>query len=43
MQKLLVIEEFITLELINDILTCLIIIVIWLKYMTVVNHGILRY
>ena len=43
MQKLLLIEEFITLELIKNILTCLIIIVIWLKYKTVVNYGTLRY
>ena len=38
MQKLLLIEEFITLELIKNI-----IIVIWLKYKTVVNYGTLRY
>ena len=31
------------LELIKNILTRLIIIVIWLKYMTVMNYGILRY
>ena len=43
MQKLLLIEEFVMLELNKDILTCLIIIVIWLKYITVVNYGILRY
>ena len=43
MQKLQLIEEFIKLELIKNILTCLIIIVIWLKYMPVVNYGILRY
>ena len=44
MQKLQLIEEFIKLELIKNILTCLIIIVIWLKYMTVMNDdGILRY
>ena len=43
MQKLLLIEQFITLELKKNILTCLIIIVIELKYMTVVNYGILRY
>ena len=42
MQKLLLIEEFIMLELIKNILTCVIIIVIWLKYMTVVNDGILK-
>ena len=43
MQKLQLIEEFIKLELIKNILTCLIIIVIWLKYMTVMNDGILRH
>ena len=43
MQKLLLIKEFIMLELIKNILTCLIIIVIWLKYVTVMNYGILRY
>ena len=45
MQKLQLIEEFIKLELIknNIILTCLIIIVIWLKYTTVMNDGILRH
>ena len=43
MQKLLLIKEFIKLELIKKILTCLIIIVIWLKDMTVMNYGILGY
>ena len=43
MQKLQLIEEFIKLELIKNILTCLIIIVTWLKYMTVMNDGILRH
>ena len=43
MQKLQLIEEFIKLELIKNILTCLIIIVISLKYMTVMNDGILRH
>ena len=43
MQKLQLIEEFIKLELIKNILTCLIIIVIWLKYMTVMNDGNLRH
>ena len=42
MQKLQIIEEFIKLELIKNILTRLIIIVIRLKYMTVMNDGILR-
>ena len=42
MQKLQIIEEFIKLELIKNILTSLIIIVIRLKYMTVMNDGILR-
>ena len=43
MQKLQLIEEFIKLQLIKNILTSLIIIVIWLKYMTVMNDEILRY